>query len=129
MADVNRGSRPLSPHLSVYRMPLTAIMSICHRATGVGLTLAGLMVVWWFLALGAGPEAFARADGLITSWLGGLILILSLGAFWFHFFNGIRHLFWDAGAGFDLDTAQKSNIAVLGAAGVLTLVTLIVAFV
>ena len=129
MADVNRGKRPLSPHLTVYRWQLGSAMSIFHRLTGIGLTLAALLVVWWFLAAGAGPEQFARVDGLLTSWLGGLILILSLAALWFHFFNGIRHLFWDTGAGFELAVAHRSGVAALGAAAVMTLVTLIVAFV
>jgi succinate dehydrogenase / fumarate reductase cytochrome b subunit len=129
MADVNRGNRPLSPHLTVYRWQLGSAMSIFHRLTGIGLTLAGLMVVCWFLALGGGPEQFARVDGLLTSWLGGLILILSLAALWYHFFNGVRHLFWDAGEGFELGVARISGLAALGAAAVLTLVTLIAAFV
>jgi succinate dehydrogenase / fumarate reductase cytochrome b subunit len=129
MADVNRGNRPLSPHLTIYRWQLGSAMSIFHRLTGIGLTLAGLMVVCWFLAAGAGPEQFARVDGLLNSWLGGLILILSLAALWYHFFNGIRHLFWDAGEGFELGVARMSGVAALGAAGVMTVVTLIVAFV
>jgi succinate dehydrogenase / fumarate reductase cytochrome b subunit len=129
MADVNRGNRPLSPHLTVYRWQIGMAMSIFHRLTGIGLTLAGLLVVCWFLALGDGPEQFARVDGLLTSWLGGLILFLSLAALWYHFFNGVRHLFWDAGEGFELGVARISGLAALGAAAVMTLVTLIAAFV
>ena len=128
MADVNRGNRPLSPHLSIYRNHLTMMMSIMHRVTGCGLALGGMLVVWWFMAAARGPEYFAMVDGLLTSWVGGLILILSLAALWFHFFNGIRHLTWDAGAGFELDQAHKSGIAVLAAAAVMTVITLIVAF-
>ena len=128
MADVNRGNRPLSPHLTVYKLPLTARMSIFHRITGAGLTLAALLVVWWFLAAASGPEAFARADGIITSWLGGLVLIGSVAALWYHTLYGLRHLVWDTGAGFDLDTVQKSGLAILGATAVLTLITIIVAF-
>jgi succinate dehydrogenase / fumarate reductase cytochrome b subunit len=129
MADVNRGNRPLSPHLTIYRWQLGMAMSIFHRLTGIGLTLAGLWVGCWFLALGDGPEQFARVDGLLTSWLGGLILILSLAALWYHFFNGIRHLFWDTGEGFELGVARMSGLAALGAAAMMTVVTLIVAFV
>jgi succinate dehydrogenase / fumarate reductase cytochrome b subunit len=129
MADVNRGNRPLSPHLTIYRWQLGSAMSIFHRLTGIGLTLAGLLLVCWFLALGDGSEQFARVDGLLTSWLGGLILILSLAALWYHFFNGIRHLFWDTGEGFELGVARMSGLAALGAAAMMTVVTLIVAFV
>jgi len=129
MADVNRGNRPLSPHLTIYRPQLNSAMSIFHRITGLGLALGAVLVVWWFLAAARGPEAFAFADGVLTSWLGGLVLILSLAALWYHFFSGIRHLVWDAGVGFDLDTAHGSSIAVLAAAAVMTVLTLIVALV
>ncbi|MGR3468229.1 MAG: succinate:quinone oxidoreductase subunit C, partial [Shimia sp.] len=65
MADVNRGNRPLSPHLSIYRPQLTSMTSIFIRLTGNALLVAGLMIVWWFVALAAGPEAFAAADGFL----------------------------------------------------------------
>ena len=112
----------------VYRPQITSMLSILHRATGVGLTLSAILVVWWFLALGAGPESFAFVDGLLTSWIGGFILICSLAAFWFHFCNGVRHLFWDAGYGFELPTMHKSGKAVVAATAVLTVLTLILAF-
>ena len=112
----------------VYRPQISSILSILHRATGVGLTLSAILVVWWVLALGAGPESFAFVDGLLTSWIGGFILICSLVAFWYHFCNGVRHLFWDAGYGFELPTMHKSGKAVVAATGVLTVLTLILAF-
>jgi succinate dehydrogenase / fumarate reductase cytochrome b subunit len=130
MADVNRGNRPLSPYMfgQVYRPQITSVLSILHRITGVGLTLGGVLIVWWFLAASADAESFAFADGILTSWFGGLILILSLLAFWFHFCNGVRHLFWDAGYGFQLETARKSGLGALAGAVVLTVITLIFAF-
>lgn len=128
MADVNRGNRPLSPHVTIYRWPITAIMSILHRATGVGLAVGAVLGVWWFLAAATDPEYFALVDGLLTSWIGGLILVLSLAALWYHFCNGIRHLFWDAGYGFDVAALQKIGVAVAAGALVLTLITLIAAF-
>jgi succinate dehydrogenase / fumarate reductase cytochrome b subunit len=130
MADVNRGNRPLSPYMfgQVYRPQITSVLSILHRITGVGLTLGGVLIVWWFLAASADAESFAFADGILTSWIGGLILILSLLAFWFHFCNGIRHLFWDAGYGFQLESVRKSGLGVLAGAVVLTVITLIFAF-
>jgi succinate dehydrogenase / fumarate reductase cytochrome b subunit len=129
MADVNRGNRPLSPHLTIYRRHLSMMMSIMHRITGCGLGLGGLLVVWWFLAAARGPDAFAFADGLLTSWIGGLILILSMAALWYHFFNGIRHLVWDTGAAFDLEQVHMGGLIVLGAAAVMTVITLVVALV
>jgi succinate dehydrogenase / fumarate reductase, cytochrome b subunit len=127
MADVNRGNRPLSPHLTIYRPQMTSVLSILHRVTGVGLTLGALLGVWWFLAAATDAEYFAFVDGLLTSWIGWLVLVMSLFALWFHFCNGIRHLVWDAGYGFDLAVVQKSGIAVLAGTVVLTLVTLIAA--
>jgi succinate dehydrogenase / fumarate reductase, cytochrome b subunit len=127
MADVNRGDRPLSPHLTIYRPQMTSVLSILHRVTGVGLTLGALLGVWWFLAAATDAEYFAFVDGLLTSWIGWLVLVMSLFALWFHFCNGIRHLVWDAGYGFDLAVVQKSGIAVLAGTVVLTLVTLIAA--
>lgn len=128
MADVNRGNRPLSPHLTVYDQSYTGTMSILHRITGVALTLAAVLVVWWFIAAATGPGHFAVADGLITSWIGGLVLIASLWALWFHFCTGIRHLYWDTGRGLTLKQAKTSAMVIVGASVVLTLLTLLMAF-
>lgn len=130
MADVNRGNRPLSPYMlgQYYRLQLNSAMSLLHRLTGIALTLAAILVVCWFLAAGATPESFARVDGFLTSWFGGLILILSLAAFWYHVFNGIRHLVWDTGRWFSIEMILKSGYGVLIAAGVMTVITLIAAF-
>lgn len=128
MADVNRGNRPLSPHLTIYRMQLSMAMSIIHRITGVGLAGAAVLVVCWFLAAAGNRDAFALVDGLLTSWIGGLVLLGALATLWYHFFNGIRHLFWDAGAGFELDQVHKSGIAVIAAAAAMTVITWVVAY-
>ena len=125
MADVNRGKRPLSPHLQVYRLPLTAKLSILHRITGVGMTLGALLVVWRLIAAAISPEYSATVDGYLTSWVGLLVLTGSLWALWFHACNGVRHLVWDAGRGFDLEWTEKANMTVLGASVVLTLITII----
>lgn len=129
MADVNRGNRPLSPHLSIYRRTLTMMMSITHRITGVGLGVGGVLIVWWFLAAARGPERFAFADWLLTSWIGGLVLIGCLAAFWFHFCNGIRHLLWDTGGGMEVAGLRSQGLAVIIAAGALTVITLIIGWV
>ncbi|MEE9454499.1 MAG: succinate dehydrogenase, cytochrome b556 subunit [Paracoccaceae bacterium] len=124
MADVNQGNRPLSPHLSVYRLQITMITSITHRITGVGLVLGAVLVVWWLLAASTGPAYFAIADSVLNSWIGKLILIGSLWALSYHLLNGIRHLFWDIGAGFENATALKTGVGVLVGSVILTLLTL-----
>jgi succinate dehydrogenase / fumarate reductase, cytochrome b subunit len=125
MADVNRGNRPLSPHLQVYRLPLTAKMSILHRITGAGLTLGALLVAWQFIGAAISPSYSDTVDGILSSILGQLILIGSLWALCYHALNGIRHLWWDIGRGFDLEFTEKANYAVLGGSVVLTLIFLL----
>jgi len=126
MADVNRGNRPLSPHLSIYRPLWTMILSITHRITGVGMAVSITMITWWFLALAIGEEYFDFANAVMTSVVGGFILIISLWALSFHFCNGIRHLFWDAGKGLDLQTAYRSGLAVIAGSVVLTVIGILV---
>jgi len=126
MADVNRGQRPLSPHLTIYRPQLTSISSIFTRITGNALLLGALMVVWWFLAAASGPDYFAIADAVITLTLGDLVMLGSLWALWYHTLAGVRHLIWDTGRGMDLDSATKLGWAVVIGSFVLTILTIIV---
>jgi succinate dehydrogenase / fumarate reductase cytochrome b subunit len=127
MAGIERGSRPLSPHLTAYKLPLTAWMSIFHRFTGLGLGATGVLIVWWFLAAASSPGYFEVVDGLLTSWLGTLVMLVALGAFWYHFFNGIRHLVWDTGTGFEVAGLKNAGLTVLAAAAVMSVITLLVA--
>lgn len=126
MADVNRGNRPLSPHLQVYRLPMGPITSIMNRITGVGLTLAAVLIVWWFAAGAYSPEYFAFVDGILTSWFGILVMVGSLWALSYHMLNSIRHLIWDTGRMMDVPTVEKSSWVVIGASVVLALVALII---
>jgi len=126
MADVNRGNRPLSPHLSVYRPQVTSITSILTRITGTALLLAALLIVWWFLAAATSPAYFAVADGLITSWLGDLIMTLSVWALWYHALAGLRHLVWDTGRGLEVETAEKTGVAIVVVSVVLTILTVLI---
>jgi succinate dehydrogenase / fumarate reductase, cytochrome b subunit len=128
MADVNRGNRPLSPFLTSYQQPFNAVLSILHRITGAGLTVGGILMVWWFLGTAAGPDAFRTVDDLLTSWVGGLILLVSLAMLWYHFFNGVRHLMWDTGYGYEKHEVKFTGFAMLAAAGVMTLITWIAAY-
>ncbi|MEM7743807.1 MAG: succinate dehydrogenase, cytochrome b556 subunit [Pseudomonadota bacterium] len=127
MADVNRGNRPLSPHLSIYRPQITSGLSIFHRVTGVALTAGMALVVWWLLAAATSEEYFATVDGILTSWIGYLILLGSTIALAYHLLNGIRHLWWDMGFGFEMKQVQQSAYAVLGGSVVLTLIVWIFA--
>lgn len=119
-------SRPLSPHLQIYRPQLTSVLSILHRGTGVALAVGTLLLVWWLVAAATGPAAYATAQGFIGSWLGLLLLLGWTFALFFHLCNGIRHLGWDAGYGFELKTAYQSGWAVVVAAAALTVLAWIV---
>lgn len=126
MADVNRGNRPLSPHLQIYRPQLTSITSILTRITGNALLLGALLVVWWLLAAATSAEYFRTADAVITSWFGDLVMTLSLWALWYHALAGIRHLIWDTGRALDVPTAEKLGWACIGGSVLLTLLTVAV---
>jgi len=126
MADVNPGERPLSPHLSIYRPQLTSISSILNRLTGISLVLAAFLIVWWLLAAATSPEAYALANGVITSLLGDLVMALSLWAVWYHYLGGLRHLYFDAGNGLEVDTAERLGWAVVTGSIVLTALTLMI---
>ena len=121
-----RPQRPLSPHLQIYRWQWTMTLSILHRITGVGLGIGSLLLVYWLTAAAAGPESFARAQAFVGSWFGILILFGFSVALFYHLCNGIRHLFWDAGRGFELKTAYGSALAVLAATAVLTVLAWII---
>jgi succinate dehydrogenase / fumarate reductase, cytochrome b subunit len=113
--------RPLSPHLQIYKPQLTSMLSISHRLTGVALGLGTLFLVWWLIAAATGDAAFATAQGFFGSWLGLLLLFGWTYSFFFHLCNGVRHLMWDTGYGFDLHTAYATGWMVLAASSVLTL--------
>lgn len=124
MADVNPGKRPLSPHLSIYRPQLTSISSIVNRITGVSLLLAAVLIVWWLLAVATSPEAYAQANGVITSLIGDVVMALSAWAIWYHYLAGLRHLYFDAGNGLEVETAEKLGWVVVIGSVVLSVVTL-----
>ena len=126
MADVNRGNRPLSPHLQVYRPQVTSITSILTRITGNALIVGALLVTWWFLAAAAGPDAFEVANAVLTSWFGKLVFLGSIWALWYHTLAGIRHLIWDTGRGLDIVSAERLGWGCIIGSVVLTLLTIIV---
>jgi len=116
-------TRPLSPHLQVYRLPLVAILSISHRITGVALSAGTLLLVVWLGSAAYGPEAYDQVSACLASPFGLIVLFGFSLAFYYHLCNGVRHLVWDTGRGFELPTVARSNLLVILGTVVLTAVT------
>ena len=114
--------RPLSPFMfpTWYRFQITSVFSILHRFTGIGLAAGSILLAWWLVAVAAGGELFAATHAFIASPIGIILLFLWSIAFFYHLCNGIRHLAFDAGYGFELRQAYRSAYAVLAATVVLT---------
>lgn len=127
MADVNRGNRPLSPHLQVYRPQWTSISSIFVRITGIALLVSSAIIVFWLLAASASPAAFARVDGLVRSFLGDLILFLSVWALIYHALGRLRHVVWDLGKFVEIGPSELMGKAmfVLATLGALLVAVLV----
>lgn len=117
MPEVNR---PLSPHLGIYKWSVTMALSVMHRATGSALSIAAVALVVWLIAAASGGETYAAVTGFLTGWFGVLLLIGFSASFFVHLGNGIRHLFWDAGYGFEKATAHTTGVITLVIAAVLT---------
>ena len=105
-------ARPLSPHLTIYRWQVTMIASITHRATGVALSVGALCLAWWLVAISRGPESYEVFYDVARSPLGLLVLFGFAWSLTFHLLNGIRHLAWDLGYGFNKHTATKTGTLV-----------------
>jgi succinate dehydrogenase / fumarate reductase, cytochrome b subunit len=125
MAQPTARPRPLSPHLQVYRPQITSVLSILHRITGVALGVGSIwLVLWLYLAAKGGP-AFDALRWFNSSIIGILLLIGFAFALYYHLCNGIRHLAWDAGYGFDLQTTTVTGWIAVIASGALTVVSVI----
>ena len=124
MAKMNRGKRPLSPHLSIYRPQITSISSIFIRITGNALLISTLLLVWWLSAAAIGPKAFSVVNLVITSWFGDIVMVLSLWALWYHSLGGMRHLIWDTCRGLELKTAEAMGWAMMLGSLILTFLTI-----
>lgn len=116
--------RPLSPHLQVYRPQLTSSMSILHRITGLILCLGAIALMSWILMLAAGPECHVAFHRFAHGFGGKLVLAVSVFALCYHLGNGIRHLFWDMGKGFDLKSVHASGYAAIAFAVAMTAIVL-----
>jgi succinate dehydrogenase / fumarate reductase cytochrome b subunit len=117
--------RPLSPFMfpTWYRFQITSALSILHRLTGIALAVGSVLLAWWLISLAASGELFAATHAFITSPIGMVLLFGWSIAFFYHLCNGVRHLIWDAGYGFELRQAHRSGYAVLAATVVLTALT------
>ncbi|MEY5036948.1 MAG: hypothetical protein RL472_54 [Pseudomonadota bacterium] len=125
MADVKRVERPLSPHLQIYRVQVTSVTSILTRITGNALIVGIALAVWWLLAAATSPAYFATANAVVTSWFGDLVFTGSAWAIWYHYLAGLRHLYYDAGKGLDVATAEKLGWACVIGSVVLTVITIL----
>jgi succinate dehydrogenase / fumarate reductase, cytochrome b subunit len=116
MTTIPRGpaDRPMSPHLQIWRWHITMLTSILHRATGVALYVAGLIVAAWAVALAAGPEAYETFKALLGSPLGKLVMLGLSASLFYHLANGVRHLVWDFGHGLAKESANASAWTVFG---------------
>jgi succinate dehydrogenase / fumarate reductase, cytochrome b subunit len=116
------GKRPLSPHLQIYRPQITSVLSILHRFTGTVLSAGFLLLVYWLAAAASGDAAYATAMSVLGAWPAKVVLFFGTFAFFYHMANGIRHLCWDSGRGFEIPQVYASGWAVIGTAGVLTVI-------
>ncbi len=112
--------RPLSPHISIYRWPITMVLSILHRATGIAMTAGFIVFVIWLFDAASGPDAYAAFQSAMGSLIGKLLLIGWSFAFFYHLCNGVRHLVWDSGRGFEITQANRSSWIVLAGAALLS---------
>ena len=120
--------RPLSPHLQVYKPQLTSILSILHRGTGIVLSIGSIFLVSWILVLTLGESAYQIYSQLVNNWFGKLVIFGFTFGLFYHLSNGIRHLFWDAGYGYDLKDAYISGFAVIFSSLSLTLITWLIIY-
>ena len=114
--------RPLSPHISIYRWPITMALSILHRITGIGLSVGFVVLVAWLFDAASGPDAYAVFMSVMDTVIGKLLLVAWSFAFFYHLSNGARHLVWDTGRGLEKSQANLSSWLVLVATVVLTAV-------
>ena len=123
--DMNNSNRPLSPHLQVYKLPLTGIISITHRMTGVMLSVGLIFFVYIVSATANGQDGYVAMQAVMSMWIVRLMFWGFVYALFFHLCHGIRHLIWDTGKSFELETLNRYAMIELGASLVLTFFTFI----
>ena len=120
--------RPLSPHLQIYKPQITSILSILHRGTGIVLSIGSIILVLWIVTLTLGESTYLMYSNIINNWFGKFIIFGFTFALFYHLSNGIRHLFWDAGYGYDLNHAYISGISVIISSLLLTSLTWLIVY-
>lgn len=115
-------NRPLSPHLTIYRWPVTMMTSITHRITGVGLSVGAVILAWWLAAISTGPEGWNSFHAVADTPIGALVLLGLVWSLVYHFLSGVRHLAWDLGYGFDKKVAERNSVIIFALSIVLALV-------
>jgi len=121
-----KSGRPLSPHLQIYRWPITMTMSILHRITGGALYFGTLLLAWWVIAAATGPAYFDVANAVFGSWIGRLVLFGYSWALIHHLLGGLRHFVWDFGAGFSKTARDGLAYANIIASVILTILVWVV---
>jgi succinate dehydrogenase / fumarate reductase cytochrome b subunit len=121
-------SRPLSPHLGIYKYQITMVLSVFHRGTGIFLALGTPLLIYWLYTLQAGESVYYEGQSFFSHWLVHLALMGWTFSIFYHLCNGIRHLAWDIGKGYEISDLYKTGVAVVAASLVLTLATLLLAW-
>ena len=106
-------TRPLSPHLTIYRWPATMLTSITHRATGMALAGGAAVLAWWLVSISNGPEGWQSFHAVMDTPLGLLVLFGLTWSLVYHFLNGVRHLAWDLGYGFAKQIAERNSVIII----------------
>lgn len=125
---MSQSKRPTSPHLQVYSWSLEMALSIFHRATGVALGGGALLVTWWIIAIATGPDAYDQFRTVMGSLVGKAVLFAFTFSLMLHLCNGIRHLFWDMGKGFELEDTKRSSKLVLVSSVALTILSWVIGY-
>lgn len=118
---MSKNNRPTSPHITIYKNPITSYLSMGHRIAGVFLSFGMLLLVFFLLAVAGGAEWYNWAKWLIGSFIGQLVMFGFTFVFFYYWCTAIRHLAWDFGFGFEMETAEKTGIFALGASAVMTI--------
>jgi succinate dehydrogenase / fumarate reductase cytochrome b subunit len=112
VTTIRAATRPLSPHMTIYRWPVTMMTSITHRITGGGMAIGMIVLAWWLVCVSNGPEGWESFHAIWNTSLGLLVLFGLTWSLVYHFLNGVRHLAWDLGYGFDKRDAERNSVII-----------------
>jgi succinate dehydrogenase / fumarate reductase cytochrome b subunit len=118
MSETPARPRPLSPHLTIYRLSWTMVMSIVHRITGAGLYFGTLLLAWWLVAAATSAKHFIVVNDFLGSWFGQVLLLGYTWALMHHMLGGIRHFIWDTGRGFGPERQSLARMTLIGSVSI-----------